>query len=232
MLCVLCIHLRTKKTYIPIPRLNNLKSLDCKNNFCYSADTFYHDSFTKDFRVHVKHDGHITWAFGGNLATTCELDMTYYPFDRQHCKIELENWSYDGRHVNLTYKHDYIDVDNYHVSGLWEMEKTSVQRKDLYYEAFGNVPFPEVIFNIYLQRKSAYYGMNIIVPLLLMIMIALLVFWLPADSGEKIGLAITVLLAMSVFLVIVSDSTPKNSDFQPIMCKYLFSPSKMSPDSC
>ena len=167
----------------------------------------------------MRYDGEITWSFGGNLATTCALDMTYYPFDRQKCTLELENWSYDGSHVNLVYKHDHIDLDNYQQNGLWLLEKTSVERKDVFFEAYGSVPFPEVIFTIYIQRKSGYYGMNIIAPLLLMILIALLVFWLPVDSGEKIGLAITVLLSLSVFLVVVSESTPKNSDYEPVMGK-------------
>ena len=118
--------------------------------YACSADTFYHNSFTKDFRVHVRHDGRITWAFGGIFATICELDMTYYPFDRQSCKIEIENWAYDGHHVNLSYVHDYVMLDGYHESGVWVLEKTSLQRKDLYFE----VCMCNAVFRMMLETRK------------------------------------------------------------------------------
>ena len=61
--------------------------------------------------------------------------------------------------------------------------------------------------------------MNVITPALFVIVISLTVFWLPPDSGEKVSLGITVLLAFSVFNLIIMDNTPRTSDFTPFMSK-------------
>ena len=42
-------------------------------------------------------------------------------------------------------------------------------------------------------------------------------FAIPCESGERIGFCITVLLAMSVYLLLVADSVPKTSDQIPVL---------------
>jgi len=43
------------------------------------------------------------------------------------------------------------------------------------------------------------------------------VYWLPPESGEKTSLSITVLLAFSVIQLVISSSTPENSDYTPLL---------------
>jgi len=45
------------------------------------------------------------------------------------------------------------------------------------------------------------------------------VYWLPPEAGEKVSLGVTVLLAFSVFQLVISDSTPENSDVTPLLSK-------------
>jgi len=49
---------------------------------------------------------------------------------------------------------------------------------------------------------------------------AIQVYWLPPEAGEKVSLGVTVLLAFSVFQMVISDSTPENSDFTPLLSEY------------
>ncbi len=72
-----------------------------------------------------------------------------------------------------------------------------------------------------MERKSLYSVVNILLPVVLMSLIDLLVFILPPESGEKISLGITVLLAYSVFMLVISETLPRNSDSTPIMSKYI-----------
>ncbi len=65
-----------------------------------------------------------------------------------------------------------------------------------------------------------YYFINIVKLCLLCMFIAIMVFWLPLESEEKVSLGITVLLAFSVFQLVVADNTPKNSDFTPLLSKF------------
>jgi len=43
------------------------------------------------------------------------------------------------------------------------------------------------------------------------------VYWLPPEAGEKVSLGVTVLLAFSVFQLVISDSVPENSDVTPLL---------------
>ncbi len=79
--------------------------------------------------------------------------------------------------------------------------------------------FPSVIYEIRLQRKPFYYTMYMVMPSFILSLIALLMFWLPPESGEKVSLGITVFLAFSVLMFSLSDDLPESSDSFPIIGK-------------
>ena len=54
----------------------------------------------------------------------------------------------------------------------------------------------------------------------MMSVLTLLVFFLPPDSGEKIALGITVLLAFSVFVLAIAEKMPETSDSIPLIGIY------------
>jgi hypothetical protein len=67
-----------------------------------------------------------------------------------------------------------------------------------------------------------YYVRNIIIPAVLITCIAALGFILPADSEEKVGLELTIVLAMSVFQLLVADKLPPSSESTPWIGMYQF----------
>lgn len=60
---------------------------------------------------------------------------------------------------------------------------------------------------------------NIVFPCMMMSTLTVLVFCLPPDSGEKIGLGITVLLAFSVFMLAIAEKMPETSESIPLIGK-------------
>lgn len=56
---------------------------------------------------------------------------------------------------------------------------------------------------------------------MMMSALTLLVFCLPPDSGEKIALGITVLLAFSVFVLAIAEKMPETSDSMPLIGKFV-----------
>ena len=48
---------------------------------CYSADEMIQE-FEK-IRVLVSYNGLVHWEPGGVFTTTCDIDITYFPFDKQ-----------------------------------------------------------------------------------------------------------------------------------------------------
>ena len=54
-------------------------------------------------------------------------------------------------------------------------------------------------------------------PAVLITATTILVFYLPAASGEKVSLGVTVLLALTVFLLMVAESMPPQSENIPLL---------------
>ena len=74
---------------------------------------------------------------------------------------------------------------------------------------------------VHIRRRVLYYLFNIIFPCIWLSILSLLGFWLPPDSGEKITLGITVLLAFSVFMLLIAESMPATSEMVPLIEIYL-----------
>jgi nicotinic acetylcholine receptor len=78
-----------------------------------------------------------------------------------------------------------------------------------------------LVFHINMKRNYQFYVNHMIFPFSILSCLTLFVFWLPPDSGEKITLTITILLALTVFLQLISDYTPKASSNLPIIGKII-----------
>lgn len=78
-------------------------------------------------------------------------------------------------------------------------------------------PYPDVTFALMIRRRTVYYLFNIICPCLWLSVLSVTGFWLPAESGEKVTLGITVLLAYSVFMLLIAESTPATSESVPLI---------------
>ena len=193
-----------------------------------SAKSIYNELFYKRFRVSVTHNGLVNWVPGGKFVTSCQLDITFYPFDDQTCNIDLVDWAYHGLQVKLINGSDRIGLDAFTHSGEWDILGTRATSGDQFYESDPGVPFPRVRFTLYLRRKPMFYLINIITPCMMMSLLAVLVFYLPPDSGEKVSLGITVLLSFSVFLLLVAENVPKTSEYVPLLGEWTATSSDLS----
>ena len=72
---------------------------------------------------------------------------------------------------------------------------------------------------ILFDRRPMVHLWTVWLPIILLALVAMLVFALPADSGEKISLGITVNLSFTVFQATVQQLLPNNSDNIPILGK-------------
>ncbi|XP_046560403.1 neuronal acetylcholine receptor subunit alpha-3-like [Haliotis rubra] len=75
--------------------------------------------------------------------------------------------------------------------------------------------------DIDLERRPMFFVLNVIIPVVVLSFLNVFVFSLPRDCGEKVSYAITCLLALTVFMSVVSDLLPKSSDNIPIVTLYL-----------
>ena len=77
--------------------------------------------------------------------------------------------------------------------------------------------FSEVVYTLQMKRKSLYYMFYVFIPSVLLTILALSSFLIHAESGERIGFVTTILLAMTVFLLVIPSFLPVTSDGLPIL---------------
>ncbi|XP_052275872.1 acetylcholine receptor subunit alpha-type unc-38-like [Dreissena polymorpha] len=88
------------------------------------------------------------------------------------------------------------------------------------FELFQILDVDEVMV-LYLKRRPTFVIVNVVLPIFFMSVLNVLVFFLPASSGERVSFAITVLLAIAFFMTIVNDTLPKSSNPIPTICYLL-----------
>lgn len=111
-----------------------------------------------------------------------------------------------------------VDLSNYVPNGEWELLDAQIVRNVVYYSCCTE-PFPDVTVTLTIRRKTLYYMYNVVMPCMMMSVLTLLVFCLPPDSGEKIALGVTVLLAFSVFMLAIAEKMPETSESIPLLGK-------------
>ena len=169
------------------------------------------DSFGKDWQViRFTSDGWAEWFPADLIKATCSVNVYYFPFDIQECKIETYVWAYTAFEVKLTSIHDTIYTDLMPEHGSWSVIATEAKA-----EVDGWVY--KGTFTFRLERKPQYITVNVVLPILFLCILNVLVFFLPPESGERVSYAITVLLSIAVFMTIVSDTLPKTSEPLPLI---------------
>ncbi|KAM3849498.1 CHRNA7-FAM7A fusion protein-like [Diretmus argenteus] len=170
--------------------------------------------------VLVNSSGYCQYIPPGILKSTCYIDVRWFPFDVQKCDLKFGSWTHNGWLLDL----QMLDVDTstYIPNGEWDLVGVPAKRNELYYDCCKE-PYPDVTFTVTMRRRTLYYGLNLLIPCVLISGLALLVFLLPADSGEKISLGITVLLSLTVFMLLVAEIMPATSDSVPLIAQYFAS---------
>uniref|UniRef100_H3C624 Neuronal acetylcholine receptor subunit alpha-7 n=1 Tax=Tetraodon nigroviridis TaxID=99883 RepID=H3C624_TETNG len=183
-----------------------------------SADERFDATFHTNVLVNAS--GHCQYIPPGILKSTCYIDVRWFPFDVQKCNLKFGSWTHNGWLLDL----QMLDVDTstYIPNGEWDLVGVPAKRNELYYECCKE-PYPDVTFTVTMRRRTLYYGLNLLIPCVLISGLALLVFLLPADSGEKISLGITVLLSLTVFMLLVAEIMPATSDSVPLIAQYFAS---------
>lgn len=62
-----------------------------------------------------------------------------------------------------------------------------------------------------------YYIMYLLLPAIVISALNILIFVIPVETGERLGLCVTVLLTMSVFLLLVQENLPDSSEKVPLV---------------
>ncbi|XP_066949049.1 neuronal acetylcholine receptor subunit alpha-10-like isoform X1 [Macrobrachium rosenbergii] len=182
-----------------------------------NADSQY-TSATINTNVIVTSAGEVTWLSHGIYRSSCDMNVEHFPFDIQSCKMKWASWTYDGYQLDLIKQMDEGDMSNYQSNGEFDLIEFTAMKNITYYSCCPE-PYPDITFTIKLRRRPMFYVFNLILPCVLINGIALLVFYVPSESGEKVTLGISALLSMTVFLMTIRESLPP-TEKTPLISMY------------
>uniref|UniRef100_A0A3Q0SCN5 Cholinergic receptor nicotinic beta 4 subunit n=1 Tax=Amphilophus citrinellus TaxID=61819 RepID=A0A3Q0SCN5_AMPCI len=167
--------------------------------------------------VIVLFNGSINWLPPAIYKSACKIEVKHFPFDQQNCTLKFRSWTYDHTEIDLILKSEMASMDDFTPSGEWDIlalpGRRTVNPLDPTYV--------DLTYDFIIKRKPLFYTINLIIPCVLITSLAILVFYLPSDCGEKMTLCISVLLALTVFLLLISKIVPPTSLDVPLIGKYL-----------
>jgi hypothetical protein len=165
--------------------------------------------------VKITDGGLVTWKPYQVFESACNVEITYFPFDKTTCELKYVIWSNPKDLVLAKKGTKGLDTGLYGANSEWTLLKTTATE-------FTTNTSSGVTFSIEMKRKPLYYLLNILVPVVMLAALNPFVFALPTASGEKTGFAVTAFLAFAVFITIISAELPENSEKMSTFSAYLF----------
>lgn len=175
----------------------------------FSAD----DHFTgpMDTNVVIRHDGQIMWDSPAITKSSCKVDVSFFPFDAQQCRFTYGSWTYNGNQLDILNAMESADLADLVENVEWEVLGMPAKKSIVLYGCCAD-PYPDVTYTLKLKRKASFYVFNLLIPCVMISFLAPLGFYLPADSGEKVSLGVTVMLALTVFQLLVAEIMPPSEN--------------------
>ena len=186
------------------------------NFFNFSANgKVIQEDWKSTFMAFVNHTGEVIWGPAGHFETYCTMRLTYFPFDTQTCFLIVSPWMDVAEDYKFSETHQKLEIGRVINSTEWALMDKRIEIimvEDKKTEM-------EVVF-VY-KRHSSYYVMTIVMPLLLLSLLALVIFPLPPESGEKISLGMSCLVSFTVLQVAISQYLPTSWHTIPIISEYI-----------
>ncbi|XP_052816938.1 neuronal acetylcholine receptor subunit beta-3-like isoform X2 [Mya arenaria] len=177
----------------------------------------------RDAFVVLQHDGNVQWLPQAIFKSSCSINIQYFPFDRQICKMKFGSWTYDGSKINLELLHDNkegFDLTEYIESNEWTIVSSAAIRNVIKYLCCPGEPFVDITFQLEIRRQPAFYNYILILPCILLSSLTLVLFWLPPESPAKMQLGMNIFVAFFVLLLLLAESTPPASSSIPLIGAY------------
>jgi hypothetical protein len=186
---------------------------------CIAGDLGDYTNIGKDGTIAVVHNnGYVIFWPIRMFEITCVVEIQKYPFDEHSCEIDISSWTFDSKFIKMVAGEDSIDVGMLTPSGEWEVKTEFAFYNTIEY---GSLGFSHVIFPFRLRRRWQFIILNTFFPTLCTSLLSLLCFCLPNESGERVGLSISIFLTLAVFMTVTSRDLPETANSVSLLGAYV-----------
>lgn len=210
---------------------SGLRSINISPNLVWKPDIVLHNNVNEegdhgeqylfDTKVIVSYDGTITWLSPNLIKSSCKINVKYFPWDMQTCRLKFGSWTFHGFKLDLAFYNDLpgADLSTFTRNGEWDLLSADATRNEVFYGCCPE-PYPDLTFEIRIKRRTLFYINNLIVPCIVLALLTATAFLFPPETGERISLMITILLGMTVFMIVVIEAIPSTSEVTPLISTY------------
>uniref|UniRef100_T1JBH8 Neurotransmitter-gated ion-channel ligand-binding domain-containing protein n=1 Tax=Strigamia maritima TaxID=126957 RepID=T1JBH8_STRMM len=158
-------------------------------------------------------NGQILWVPSATRRISCAVNLHKFPFDSHVCTFNFRSWAIDGKTLKLElYSNSKrVDLSDFMKGNEWEVEDAS--EKVVYKSTDKDVALN---FAISLKRRTYFYILTFIIPVLLSWVFMLVLFWFPI-SNQRIFLASLTVVYLEILLLQLRWSIPNNGSVVPII---------------
>ncbi|XP_029372915.1 neuronal acetylcholine receptor subunit alpha-2-like [Echeneis naucrates] len=205
---------------------DNVTSIRVPSELIWVPDIVLYNNADGEFAVthmtkaQLFHTGRVRWVPPAIYKSSCSINVAFFPFDQQSCKMKFGSWTYDRAKIDLEPFEDTVDLKDYWESGEWAIVNAVGTYNTKKYDCCREI-YPDITYYFVIRRLPLFYTVNLIIPCLLISCLTVLVFYLPSGCGEKITLCISVLLSLTVFLLLITEIIPSTSLVIPLIGEYL-----------
>ena len=204
---------RVNPTDIWIPDLTLYNSADGKFQ--------YAEELESQVMVRIYSDGTIRWTPLVVYTATCRMHLKYFPFDVQLCYLQFGSWVHDQSRLDITLTSNSSNLDEFVENHVWYVSEVPSRKNVKTYSSSSDVSYVDVQFFFILTRNFDKYVMNILLPCIVFGILCSMSFYVPYDSGERLTLSLSILIAIAVYQVLVADLVPKSTDQTPVLTIFL-----------
>ncbi|TGZ64859.1 hypothetical protein CRM22_006152 [Opisthorchis felineus] len=173
-------------------------------------------------RVTIRSDGMIMWLHGAVLDVTCPLDFSRFPFDTQTCYLIITPWQSTMKQIQLQPMQHGPTVDNNYLPNSnvseWKIEEIQFSLES--YRSQFSVAYQYIKVSIRIKRQPLYFVIMVLVPFFMLSWLACLIFTI-GDTGDRLAVALSLILSMTMYVVIVSSNAPRSMRTVPLLGIFL-----------
>lgn len=164
--------------------------------------------------VEVTPDGHVV-CFQRVVGTLAQsMDLRGFPFDRQTFSVRFAAVGYSPEQVALIVSRDRAVMlnDDWSVAN-WTLVDWEISNRT-FAPAPGLPTLPGIELTMNMKRGSAYFIFKVILPLILIVAMSWIVFWIsPELMSSQISVAVTSMLTLIAYRFMVDGLVPRVSYF-------------------
>ncbi|KAM4619760.1 5-hydroxytryptamine receptor 3B [Polymixia lowei] len=148
----------------------------------------------------------------------CDLEMYAFPFDKQNCTLTFRSWLHSVREIDLALWRNAEVIANdkreFMNDGEWEL--LSIPSRYWKFHQ-GDDDYAHIQFNVLIRRRPLLYVVGLLIPSIFLMLVDVMSFYLPLNSGTRITFKSSILLGYTVFRVNLMDELPATTVKTPLI---------------